>query len=81
MSQTTVSTKFQIVIPREIRKKIKILPGQKMDVNMAGDKIVVSHAQPKVKWNWPEDYIKNLKGLWKPGEIESYLEKERNSWD
>lgn len=81
MSQTTVSTKFQIVIPREIRKKIKIQPGQKMDVDMVGDKIMVSHSHPKAEWKWPEDYIKNLKGLWKPEEIDTYLEKERNSWD
>lgn len=30
MTQVTVSPKFQIVIPREIRKKLRLRPGQKV---------------------------------------------------
>jgi AbrB family looped-hinge helix DNA binding protein len=32
MSEVTVSSKYQIVIPREIRKSMKIRPGQKLSV-------------------------------------------------
>ena len=32
MSTVTVSPKFQVVIPKEIRKKLGIKPGQKMQV-------------------------------------------------
>ena len=30
MSRVTVSPKFQIVIPREIRERVRLRPGQKM---------------------------------------------------
>lgn len=30
MTQVTVSPKFQIVIPKEIRKKLRLRPGQKV---------------------------------------------------
>jgi AbrB family looped-hinge helix DNA binding protein len=29
MTYTTVSTKYQIVIPKEVRRRVKIKPGQK----------------------------------------------------
>ena len=32
MQQVTVSPKFQIVIPKEIRKSLKIRPGQKLSM-------------------------------------------------
>jgi len=30
--QVTISSKFQVVIPREIRKTFKIHPGEKMEI-------------------------------------------------
>jgi AbrB family looped-hinge helix DNA binding protein len=35
----TVSPKFQIVIPKEIRQKMKIKPGQKLHVFQSGNRI------------------------------------------
>lgn len=35
--KTTVSTKYQIVIPKTVRRKLGILPGQKMQVQAAKD--------------------------------------------
>ena len=82
MIQTSVSTKYQVVIPRAIRKKIKVKPGQKLNIDTKGNKIILSPMQGKQAWVWPDDYIKNLRGLWKnTKDIEKYLEKERNSWD
>jgi len=39
METITVSPKFQIVIPREIRQKLKIRPGQKLQVFHSGNRI------------------------------------------
>lgn len=39
MAAVTVSPKFQIVIPREIRKKLGLLPGQKIQVIAYGNRI------------------------------------------
>lgn len=82
MQQTLVSTKYQVVIPREVRKKIKVTPGQRMTIAVVGEQIILSPMKLKKKWEWPDDYLKNLKGLWKnTKDIEKYIEKERNSWE
>ena len=36
MSQTTVSSKYQVVIPKEIRERMQIKPGQKLSVIAKG---------------------------------------------
>ncbi|MCL4385958.1 MAG: AbrB/MazE/SpoVT family DNA-binding domain-containing protein [Cyanobacteria bacterium] len=39
MKTITISPKYQIVIPKEIRKELKLKPGQKMQVIQAEDRI------------------------------------------
>lgn len=79
--QTLVNVKYQVVIPKEARKKINLKPGQKMDVEIMGEKVVLSKAKREPKWEWPDDYIKNLGGLWKSSaDIDKYLEEEDKSW-
>ncbi|HJZ06286.1 hypothetical protein A2634_02440 [Candidatus Amesbacteria bacterium RIFCSPHIGHO2_01_FULL_48_32] len=78
MLQTLVSTKYQVVIPKSIRRRIGIKPGHKLDVDLVGNRITLS---PSQKLSWPQDYYPLVKGLWKPGEAEKYLENERSSWD
>jgi AbrB family looped-hinge helix DNA binding protein len=39
MITVTVSPKFQIVIPKEIRTKLKLKPGQKLQLFHIGDKL------------------------------------------
>ncbi len=36
MAQTTVSSKYQVVIPREVREQMQIKPGQKLSVITKG---------------------------------------------
>lgn len=81
MQQTLVSTKYQVVIPREVRRKMKVKPGQRMNVDVVGEKIVLSKTKEKKKWNWPDDYLKNLKDPWEGEDRKKYLEEERNSWE
>ena len=80
--QTLVSTKYQVVIPKEVRKQLQVKPGQKMDVEVNGEKVILQKAKNQKDWKWPEDYIKNLGGLWKnTKDAKQYLEDERNSWE
>lgn len=81
MQQTLVSTKYQVVIPKEIRRKLKVKPGQRMNVHAVGEQIILSKLKQKKKWDWPDDYIKNLPNPWKGENVDAYLEKERNSWE
>lgn len=39
MAVVTVSPKFQVVIPKEIRKKLNLKPGQKLQVIQLDDRI------------------------------------------
>ena len=39
MTTVTISTKYQVVIPKEIRAKIKITPGQKFQMIQVGNRI------------------------------------------
>ena len=42
----TVSPKFQVVIPKEIRRKLGLLPGQKVQVVVYGDRIELIPVRP-----------------------------------
>jgi AbrB family looped-hinge helix DNA binding protein len=46
MAAVTVSPKFQVVIPKEIRKKFGLLPGQKMQVIAYGNRIELIPVMP-----------------------------------
>ncbi len=39
MATITVSPKYQVVIPKEIRQKLNLKPGQKLQVIQLGDRI------------------------------------------
>ena len=39
METVTVSPKFHVVIPKEIREKLKLKPGQKLQIIEFGDRI------------------------------------------
>jgi AbrB family looped-hinge helix DNA binding protein len=53
MATVTVSPKFQILIPKSIRKSLKVKPGQKMQVFQFGNRMVCV----------PEENIKDLRGI------------------
>jgi AbrB family looped-hinge helix DNA binding protein len=46
MHEVTVSTKFQVVIPKTIRKYLNIQPGQKMQVITYNDRVVFVPVRP-----------------------------------
>ena len=55
MVAVTVSPKFQVVIPKEIRKKLGLLPGQRIQVVVYGDRIELIPVRP----------VKRLRGFLK----------------
>lgn len=46
MSEVTLSPKYQIVIPLEIRKALKLKPGQKIRAIRLGDRIELIPVRP-----------------------------------
>lgn len=57
MSIVKTSSKGQVVIPVEIRKKLGIKPGQRVNLTLVDDKAVITPL--------PEDPIKALRGILK----------------
>ena len=41
MDVVTISTRYQIVIPREVRKELRLKPGQKMRVILYDNRVVL----------------------------------------
>jgi AbrB family looped-hinge helix DNA binding protein len=46
MATVTVSPKFQVVIPKEIRKRFGLLPGQKIQLVVYGNRIELIPVMP-----------------------------------
>jgi len=64
MEATKLSTKFQVVIPRKIREKLKLKPGQRFQVIACGNRIELI----------PEKDIRNMRGFL--GGIKTEIERE-----
>jgi len=67
MVTVTVSPKFQVVIPRAIRKQLELKPGQKLQILNYGDRIEFL----------PIKDIKQLKGFLKGIDTAVAREKDR----
>jgi AbrB family looped-hinge helix DNA binding protein len=72
MAEVTLSSKNQVVIPREARKALGIKPGDKLLFVVLGDRVVVMQK--------PKSFAKALRGVTRGLYPEDYLQKERDSW-
>ena len=46
MDAVTISPKYQVVIPRAARKQLRVKPGQKMQVIIYDDRVVLIPVRP-----------------------------------
>lgn len=79
MQQVTIGARYQIVIPKEIRKKLKYLrPGNKVSIQ------VTDRDSFSVKTD-PTAWVKRMSGLmseaWKNIDPIEELEKMRDEWE
>jgi AbrB family looped-hinge helix DNA binding protein len=49
MKTVTISPKFQVVIPKEIRERLGLAPGQKIQAIVYGDRIELIPVRPAVE--------------------------------
>lgn len=78
MQLITIGTKNQIVLPKEVRNKIKGLkPGAKVAIYYRGNNEVVIKADNK---DWVERTRGIAKDAWKDIDPIKELEKMRNEW-
>jgi AbrB family looped-hinge helix DNA binding protein len=71
MAEATLSSKNQIVIPREAREALDLKPGDKLIVRVQGEKVLVLE-KPKSyhrailgRGSYPKDYLKKERDSWK----------------
>jgi AbrB family looped-hinge helix DNA binding protein len=74
-STVTVSSKNQIVIPREARDKMHITPGERLLVLCRDDRIILI---PR-----PNDFVTRMAGLHKEiwSDVQDFLVRERDGWE
>jgi AbrB family looped-hinge helix DNA binding protein len=70
MAEATLSSKNQIVIPREAREALQLKPGDKLLVRTHGGKILIMEK--------PKSYHRAILG--RGVYPKNYLKKERRSW-
>lgn len=73
MAEATLSSKNQIVIPREAREALQLKPGDKLLVRVLGSKVLILEK--------PKSYHNAIRGLMRKGYGKEYLRKERESWE
>ncbi len=67
MTRVRVSPKFQVVIPKEIRERIKLQPGQELQVIQVGERIELV----------PVKNIKEVRGILKGMNTDVEREEDR----
>ena len=75
MVTSKVSTKYQIVIPKELRRKLNIQPGQTVYLSLGKQS-----GEVRVKTDSQVDQVYGaMKGAWgKPGDSDKHLRKLRD---
>ena len=71
-----VSSKFQIVIPLEVRKKIDLKSGDRLIIKANNEKITI-YPQPK---NYAKYSLGLGKEIWQSIDATEYVRKERETW-
>jgi AbrB family looped-hinge helix DNA binding protein len=72
MAEATLSSKNQIVIPREAREALDLKPGDKLVVRAVEGRIIIMEK--------PKSYRAALTGIARGLYPKDYLKKERASW-
>ena len=72
MHEVKLSSKNQIVIPREIRNALRVQAGDQLLVVARGDTVILLRK--------PKKYSKAITGIGKELYPSDYLERERESW-
>jgi AbrB family looped-hinge helix DNA binding protein len=71
-----VSSKYQIVIPQEVRKKINLKSGDRLIIKANDEKITI-YPQPK---NYTKYSLGLGKETWQGVDAAEYVKKERETW-
>jgi len=79
---TTISSKYQVVIPKAVRKSTMLEAGKKVDVVLIDEHHIMLSSHDMT----PLERLRRMRGLGKEmwrslGGTDKYIKNERNSWD
>jgi AbrB family looped-hinge helix DNA binding protein len=76
---STITSKYQVVIPKKVRQIAKIKAGDKVLVQALGDMVVIQSKDHKQSW---ADALLGLgKEVWQDIDPLTYTREERATWD
>lgn len=78
MQQVTVGPKYQIVIPKELRKNRNITPGSKVALSESGSGEIIIHTDAQ---SWVEKTSGMMTEAWKDIDPIAQLEKMKDEWE
>ena len=73
MAEALLSSKNQIVVPKDARQALGLKSGDTLLIVVRGETVVLTRR--------PVDYPKAIRGIGKGLYPEDYLQRERESWD
>lgn len=73
MTHAKLSTKNQIVVPREAREALGLKPGDELLVVIRGEKVIVLEK--------PKSHRAAIRGIARGTYSRKHVQKERESWD
>jgi AbrB family looped-hinge helix DNA binding protein len=73
MAEATLSSKNQIVVPKEAREKLKMKPGDKLIVTVYENRMIIMEK--------PKSWSAAIRNLPRTNYPPDYLKKEREDWD
>lgn len=75
MSTTRISDKYQVVIPKPVREKLRLKEGQTLHAYVVGQGVLLTPVK-----KWPEAYLGSQKDIWRNIDVRQFIEDERNAW-
>lgn len=76
MAKTTISGKYQVVIPKSVRESLHLKEGQELNVFTIGEGLYLT---PRKKW--PDDFLGSEREFWSKIDVTKFIDEERDSWD
>lgn len=73
MTEATIGVRYQVVIPKKERRRLKLKPGSKVDVQAENDRIVIYPAASKSWRGIGKDIAEN-------GDASDYVKRLREEW-
>lgn len=75
MQTVTLSSKYQVVIPKALRKGLSIKPGQKIKITKTKEDIIELSTHSSL-----DKYVGSVRGVWGDDPV-AYIRKQRDEWD